>query len=69
MWWAVDMNGYASELEKQKTRSRAAAVVDTDDWVVLKEIDKSEFVGYDNLTYEIEISKYRKVKSFLTQLL
>ncbi|MEO8147763.1 MAG: alanine--tRNA ligase [Bacteroidia bacterium] len=61
--WFVDMEGFSLELEAQKTRSRAAAVVDTDDWVVLKEIDKSEFVGYDNLTYEIEISKYRKVKA------
>jgi alanyl-tRNA synthetase len=59
----VDMDGFNKCLLEQKTRSRAAAVVDTDDWVVLKEIDKSEFVGYDNLTYEVSISKYRKVKS------
>lgn len=59
----VDMDGFNKCLTEQKTRSRAAAVVDTDDWVVLKEIDKSEFVGYDNLTYEVSISKYRKVKS------
>ncbi len=59
----VDMDGFNKCLAEQKTRSRAAAVVDTEDWIVLKEIDKSEFVGYDNLTYEIEISKYRKVKA------
>ncbi len=59
----VDMDGFRKCLEEQKTRSRAAATVDTDDWVVLKEIDKSEFVGYDHLTFEIEISRYRKIKS------
>lgn len=58
----VDMNGFNKNMESQKNRSRQAAAVDTEDWIVIK--DKStEFVGYDSLTAEAEIVKYRKVKS------
>jgi len=51
------------ELEKQKSRSRAAAVVETDDWVVLYEDDEEEFIGYDTLEATIKITRYRKVSS------
>ena len=51
------------ELEKQKNRSRAAAVVETDDWVVLYEDDDEEFIGYDTLEANIKITRYRKVSS------
>ena len=59
----VDMDGFNKCLAQQKERSRAAAVVDTEDWVVLKEEEPTEFVGYDELECEAEIIKYRKVKS------
>ncbi|MBP6401483.1 MAG: alanine--tRNA ligase, partial [Bacteroidia bacterium] len=32
----VDMDGFSKNLEKQKERSRAAASMDTDDWVLLR---------------------------------
>jgi len=32
----VDMDGFHKCLEEQKKRSRSAAVVDTEDWIVLK---------------------------------
>ncbi|MFK5959040.1 MAG: alanine--tRNA ligase [Lutibacter sp.] len=56
----VDFN---SELEKQKNRSRAAAVVETDDWVILYDDDEEEFIGYDTLEATIKITRYRKVSS------
>lgn len=59
----VDMDGFHKAMEVQKTRSRAASVVDTNDWVVLSKDDQSEFIGYDFLESEIEILKYRKVKA------
>lgn len=59
----VDMNAFNKCLEQQKERSRAAAVVDTEDWIVLKEEEPTEFIGYDELECEAEIIKYRKVKS------
>ncbi len=59
----VDMNGFNKCLTQQKERSRAAAVVDTEDWIVLKEAEGTEFVGYDELECDVEIIKYRKVKA------
>ncbi len=54
---------FNSELEKQKTRSRAAAVVETDDWVILEEDPEEEFIGYDTLEANVKITRYRKVSS------
>ena len=58
----VDMNGFNQCLEQQKERSRAASAVDAEDWVIL-ENSESKFIGYDNTTAEVNIIKYRKVKS------
>jgi len=59
----VDMEGFNKNMEEQKNRSRNAATVDTEDWVELKPISDTEFVGYDTLSAEAEILKYRKVKT------
>lgn len=58
----IDENGFAIELNKQKERSRAASAMESDDWVILKEDDVEEFVGYDILETDVFITKYRKVK-------
>jgi alanyl-tRNA synthetase len=58
---SVDEAGFNTEMEKQKERSRNAAVQETDDWVELKKIEQVEFVGYDQLETEVNISRYRKV--------
>ncbi len=58
---SVDEEGFNSEMEKQKVRSRNAAAQETDDWVELKKIEQVEFVGYDQLECEVNISRYRKV--------
>ncbi|MDV7186127.1 alanine--tRNA ligase [Lutibacter sp. TH_r2] len=54
---------FNEELEKQKNRSRAAAVVETDDWVILEDDDIEEFIGYDTLEAKVRITRYRKVSS------
>jgi len=59
----LDQNGFEAEMTAQKARSRAATKVTTDDWVVLKEDDEEEFVGYDQLEVPVRITKYRKVQS------
>ena len=66
----VDMDAFNKCLEQQKERSRAAAIIDTEDWIQVSlssgegrgEVS-TEFVGYDELECESEIIKYRKVKS------
>ncbi|MDO8930194.1 MAG: alanine--tRNA ligase-related protein, partial [Bacteroidota bacterium] len=57
----VNMDEFNSEMEKQKNRSRNAAAQETEDWVELKKIEQVEFVGYDELESEVQISRYRKV--------
>ncbi|HSZ87437.1 MAG TPA: alanine--tRNA ligase, partial [Puia sp.] len=46
---AIDEIGFEAELQKQKSRSRAAAEIDTEDWITLIENPINEFVGYDSL--------------------
>jgi alanyl-tRNA synthetase len=51
-------------MEEQKARSRHSASIDTADWIIVKE-DKEGlgFVGYDVLSTEVNILRYRKVKT------
>ena len=59
----VDEKGFDSAMETQKSRSRAAAASKAGDWVVLREDDAEEFVGYDHLTTQVKITRYRKMSS------
>ncbi|MBP6572978.1 MAG: alanine--tRNA ligase [Flavobacteriales bacterium] len=54
----VDMKGFEVELKKQKDRSRAATSVTTGDWVEVAK-GETEFVGYDELSCEARILRYR----------
>jgi len=58
----IDKKGFEIELNKQKERSRNVSKTYMDDWISLKEIKKSLFIGYDKLNSQSFISKYRKVK-------
>ncbi|MDR2424049.1 MAG: alanine--tRNA ligase [Prevotellaceae bacterium] len=57
----ADRAGFDAEMQKQKERARNASSVETDDWVALRE-GEQEFTGYDTLTAETQILRYRKVK-------
>ena len=52
---------FDAEMEQQKARSRAAAQVETEDWIELRSDDEEEFVGYDTLKTPVRIVRYRKV--------
>ncbi len=58
---SVDVVEFGKEMEVQKNRSRNAASQETDDWVEIRKIEQSEFIGYDNLSHPIKIARYRKV--------
>ena len=51
---------FDTEMQKQKDRARNAAAVETGDWIALRE-GETEFVGYDTLTCESKILRYRKM--------
>ena len=48
---------------EQKTRSRAASEVSTEDWTLLTEGNTETFVGYDLAENEVKITRYRKIDS------
>lgn len=59
----VDEDAFTAEMQQQKARSRAATALDTDDWVILKEGNASEFLGYSQLQATAHIVKYRRVSA------
>ena len=62
--WTVDVEGFQTEMQRQKERSRAASAVDTGDWIIVNEGENnSQFVGYDCLETNAQILRYRKVKT------
>ena len=58
----VDQEVFEQEMQKQKDRARNAANIEAEDWIVLKNTDTVEFVGYDFTECETSIAKYRKIK-------
>ncbi|MCW5517924.1 alanine--tRNA ligase [Muriicola sp. Z0-33] len=59
----LDEKGFAAAMQKQKNRSKSASEVSKGDWTVLTKDTTQEFVGYDTLTVQVQLSKYRKVSS------
>jgi alanyl-tRNA synthetase len=57
----TDEAGFVREMQEQRNRSRNAAKLETGDWVELRKIERSEFLGYDKLEAEVQITRYRKV--------
>jgi alanyl-tRNA synthetase len=57
----VDIDGFKTELQKQKDRSRADAKKESGDWIILEEDEREEFVGYDYLETDVKITRYREV--------
>src|SRR5436190_18977300 len=51
----IDENGFKAEMQQQKDRSRAATAVDTEDWVVLDDYARNEFIGYDELESQTKV--------------
>ena len=60
----VDMKGFESGMKQQKERSRAAATVETQDWIVLNpSSEETVFLGYESLQAEVKPLKFRKITS------
>ena len=61
--YTVDMDGFNIELGKQKERARNATAVENGDWVEIHPFTQCEFMGYDRLSCEAQLMKYRTVKA------
>ncbi|WP_124980896.1 alanine--tRNA ligase [Nonlabens xiamenensis] len=59
----MDEEGFAAALKKQQEDSRKASATETSDWTVLNADDSQEFIGYDRLSADVRIAKYRKTSS------
>lgn len=59
----LDEAGFDAAMLEQKTRSRAASEVSTDDWTILVEGNIETFVGYDQTENDVKITRFRKVDS------
>ncbi len=58
----VDMDGFKTNLDEQKNRSRKAAEKANGDWVVVNASEQpTEFVGYTDMTCESHILRFREV--------
>ncbi len=57
----VNREAFQKGMEAQKNRSKQAAETESGDWTELLSDDREEFVGYDWLSTEVKITRYRKV--------
>ena len=61
--YQLDEAGFEKAMQEQKSRSRAASEVSTEDWSVLIPGNVESFVGYDQTENEVKISRIRKIDS------
>jgi alanyl-tRNA synthetase len=59
--FTLDETGFQNAMDVQKARSRAAAASKAGDWIVIREDDVEEFIGYDILETKVKITRYRKM--------
>lgn len=58
----LDLRGFDEEMKNQKDRSREDASMEAADWTIVRDIEGTEFTGYQKTEDEVLISKYRNVK-------
>ncbi len=54
---------FAQKLAEQKARGKEASESKSDDWTILLDDAVEEFVGYDRLSADVKLTRYRKVTS------
>jgi alanyl-tRNA synthetase len=59
--FTIDEAAFKIEMAKQKSRSKADASKETGDWILVKD-GSTEFIGYDQLSSESQMLRYRKIK-------
>jgi len=60
---AINETGFATEMQQQKNRSRAASTLDTEDWVIVNDDKGQGFVGYEDILVNTKVTKYRKISA------
>jgi alanyl-tRNA synthetase len=58
----LDLKGFEDEMKNQKNRSREDASMEASDWNIIREIEGTDFTGYEKTVDGVHITKYRSVK-------
>ncbi|MFT4878886.1 MAG: alanyl-tRNA synthetase, partial [Flavobacteriales bacterium] len=58
---SIDEVAFDAKLDEQREESRADGKIQSDDWIILKEDESEEFVGYDRTDVPVFITRYRKI--------
>ena len=62
--YTIDLEGFQTELQKQKDRARNATAIESGDWVEFAHCDSIEFLGYDATELEgVQLTRHRIVKA------
>ena len=61
--WTLDMVVFDAELARQRARARNATAIEAGDWQIIHEGPETRFIGYDELTADSKILRYRKVEA------
>ena len=62
--YTIDLEGFQTELQKQKDRARNATAIESGDWVEFAHCDSIEFLGYDATELEgVQLTRHRTVKA------
>jgi len=61
--FSIDTASFEKELEKQKERSRNATSSEEGDWIEVRPYAGVEFTGYENTVEQVQITRYRSVKT------
>jgi alanyl-tRNA synthetase len=60
--FTVNKYEFEEEMMQQRTRSKAAAAVESADWIIVRhDLEQNKFVGYDQLRAEVRITRLRSV--------
>ena len=58
----IDTEEFEHEMKGQKERSREDASLETGDWIVVRDIEGTQFTGYENTEDDVLITRYRKIR-------
>ncbi len=57
----IDIDGFNYCMTVQKERSRKDSEIIKEDWIVVRDIKNTEFVGWDYIKHPVRITRYRKI--------
>ncbi len=62
--YTIDLEGFNTELQKQKERARNATAIESGDWVEFHKSENVEFLGYDYTELDgVMLTRHRTVKA------